>query len=92
MAGPLERVTPYTITQPSRLARELDRVRHDGFATTNQEMTLGACSAAVPVTVDGHVIAALGIVVPSLRRTQGRMVASLQVAAQGIARSLQAQA
>ncbi|MCW2855463.1 MAG: transcriptional regulator, IclR family [Marmoricola sp.] len=89
LAGPLERVTPYTITQPARLQRELARVRRDGYATTDQEMTLGACSAAVPIAADGRVIAAIGVVVPSLRRTRARMVASLEVAARGISRSLE---
>lgn len=53
--------------------------------------TLGACSAAVPATVAGDVIDALGIdVVADLRRTRGRLVAALQVAGQGIGRSLAA--
>jgi hypothetical protein len=37
---------------------------------------------------DGRVVAALGIVVPSLKRDRPRLVAALQVAAQGIGRSL----
>jgi DNA-binding IclR family transcriptional regulator len=88
LAGPLQRLTPYTITQPATLERQLARVRHDGYATTQEEMTLGACSAAVPITVGDQVVASLGIVVPDLRRTRGRLVAALQVASQGIARSL----
>jgi DNA-binding IclR family transcriptional regulator len=88
LEAPLQRLTPYTVTQPATLERQLARIRHDGYATTQEEMTLGACSAAVPITVEGDVVAALGIVVPDLRRTRGRLVAALQVAAQGIARSL----
>jgi hypothetical protein len=34
------------------------------------------------------VVAALGIVVPDLRRDKARLVAALQVAARGIARTL----
>jgi hypothetical protein len=34
------------------------------------------------------VVAALGIVVPNLRRDKGRLVAALNVAAHGIGRSL----
>ena len=50
-------------------------------------MTLGACSVAVPVRdADGDVVAALGIVVPSLRRDRERLVAALSVAAAGITR------
>jgi DNA-binding IclR family transcriptional regulator len=85
----LTRQTAYTITQPGRLVAQLRRVPRDGFAQTNEEMSLGACSVAVPIrTPDGQVVAALGIVVPSLRRDRARLVAALHVAAQGIARSL----
>jgi DNA-binding IclR family transcriptional regulator len=88
LAAPLQRMTAYTITQPAALERQLARIRSEGYATTQEEMTLGACSAAVPVTVGGSVVAALGIVVADLRRTRGRLVAALQVAARGIGRSL----
>lgn len=86
--GDLERITPYTVTQPSRLAAQLHRFRVDGYATTHEEMTIGACSVAVPVRRGDEVIAALGIVVASLKRDRPRLVAALQVAAHGIARSL----
>ena len=45
----LSRVTPYTVTQPGRLLAELRRVRTEGYAQTSEEMSLGACSVAVPV-------------------------------------------
>jgi len=91
----LARLTPYTVTQPARLREQLEKVRRDGYATTVEEMTLGACSIAVPVrsapTGDeepGPVVAAIGIVVPNLRRDRTRLLTALQVAAQGIGRSL----
>lgn len=86
----LPRLTPYTITSPAQLRRQLERIRREGYATTAQEMTLGACSAAVPIWgSDGEtVVAALGVVVASLRRDRPRLVTALQVAAQGIGRSL----
>jgi DNA-binding IclR family transcriptional regulator len=87
--GRLTRITPYTITQPARLLDQLRRVRADGYATTGEEMSLGACSVAVPVrAADGEVAAALGIVVPDLRRERARLVSALQVAARGIGRTL----
>lgn len=85
----LTRVTPYTITQPGRLRDELHRVYREGYAITSEEMSLGACSVAVPIRVkDGAVVAALGIVVPSLKRDRARLVSALKVAAQGVGRSL----
>lgn len=95
--GDLTRVTPFTVTQPGRLRAQLRRVHRDGFAETHEEMSLGACSVAVPVHARdgpvrggyGPVIAALGIVVPSLKGGRPRLVAALQVAARGIGRSIQ---
>lgn len=87
----LMRITPYTIVHAGKLGSELERVHHEGYAQTVEEMTMGACSVAVPVRrADNEVIAALGIVVPNVGRSRERLVASLQVAAQGIRRSLKA--
>ena len=87
--GALVRITPYTITQPGRLRDELARVHREGYASTSEEMSLGACSVAVPVkTSEGQVVAAIGIVVPSLKRDREKLVAALKVAAQGIGRSI----
>lgn len=87
--GELTRVTAYTIVQPGRLRAQLARVRQEGYAQTSEEMSLGACSVAVPVRDKrDDVVAALGIVVASLKRDRDRLVAALQVAAQGIRRSL----
>lgn len=86
--GRLRRITPYTVTQPGRLARQLQQVRVNGYATTAEEMSLGACSVAVPVVDATHgVRAAVGVVVPDLDDV-GRFVLALQVAADGIARQL----
>lgn len=84
----LTRITAYTVTHPARLLEQLRRVRAEGYATTGEEMSLGACSVAVPVRNGGTVVAALGIVVPDLRRQLPRLVSALQVAAHGISRTL----
>jgi len=84
----LVRITPYTITQPGTLRRQLARVVRDGYATTVEEMSLGACSVAVPIRRGEDVVAALGIVVPSLKKDRPRLVAALQVAARGVGRLL----
>ena len=87
LSRPLERFTPYTVVTPGRLEEELRRVPRDGYATTSEEMTLGACSIAVPVFAEDSVVAALGLVLPDLRARM-RLVPALRVAARGIGRSL----
>jgi DNA-binding IclR family transcriptional regulator len=84
----LTRVTPYTITQPGLLRRQLARVHRDGYALTVEEMSLGACSLAVPIRSREEVVASLGIVLPNLDRNRPRLVMALQVAARGIGRAL----
>jgi DNA-binding IclR family transcriptional regulator len=87
--GSLTRVTPYTVTQPGRLLEQIRKIHSDGYATTSEEMSLGACSVAVPVrSREGEVVAALGIVVAGFQRDKGRLVSALEVAARGIGRSL----
>lgn len=85
--GHLTRVTAYTVVQPGRLRAQLERVRRDGYATTVDEMSLGASSVGVPVWRGKEVAAALGVVVPRLGRDRPALLAALQVAAGGIARS-----
>lgn len=86
----LPRITAYTVTQPGRLRRQLAQALRDDHATTTEEMSLGACSVAVPVRRGGEVVAALGLVVPTLKRDRPRLVAALQVAARGVGRALDA--
>lgn len=86
--GQLTRVTPYTIIQPGRLRRQLARVVRDGYAVTVEEMSLGACSLAVPIESRAEVVASLGIVLPSVDRNRKQLVTALQVAARGISRAL----
>jgi DNA-binding IclR family transcriptional regulator len=84
----LTRITPYTINQPGALRRQLARVLKDDYATTVEEMSLGACSVAVPIRARAEVVAALGIVVPSLAKDRSKLVTAMQVTARGIGRAL----
>ena len=87
----LTRETPYTIVAPGTLQQQLAQVRERGYARTDEEMSLGACSVAVPVLDhSGSVAAAVGIVVPSLRRDAPRLVAALTTASAGITRQWRA--
>jgi DNA-binding IclR family transcriptional regulator len=92
MLRSLTRETRHSVVEPRRLVRELAEVRRRGSARTSEEMSLGAASVAVPVTVERPggpvVVAALGIVVPAHRRDTARLVPVLQVAARGIGRAL----
>jgi DNA-binding IclR family transcriptional regulator len=95
LANSLGAMTRHTVTDPTLLRQQLDAVRSNGFATTENEMTPGACSIAVPVftrhlddAASVSVIAALGVVVPTLKRDRARLVTAMQVAARGIERSL----
>lgn len=88
VCGELTRVTPYTVVSPAKLREQLEKARADGYATTDEEMTLGACSMAVPVRRGEQVVAALGLVVASPGRDRMRLVAGLEVAARGIGRAL----
>lgn len=84
--------TRHTIVDPVRLERELVEIRRRRYARTSEEMSMGAASLAVPVSVElpgGPVVAAaLGVVVPPRRRDLLRLVPVLEVAARGIGRAL----
>jgi len=67
-AAPLTPLTPHTITDPSQLAAELDRVRRRGWAEAVNEREVGVASIAAPVRdTGGEVIAAISIGVPLAR-------------------------
>jgi DNA-binding IclR family transcriptional regulator len=64
----LERYTPQTITNPGKLATELDRVRRDGYATAVAELEEGPVAVAAPVfDPAGTCVAALSISGPEYR-------------------------
>lgn len=68
LAGPLERFTPTTITDPSALRSELDAVRSQGWAAADAEWEADAAAVAVPVRgAQGDVVAALSMTAPNFR-------------------------
>ncbi|MER6945332.1 IclR family transcriptional regulator [Nonomuraea sp. NPDC000554] len=84
----LERPTPFTITQPGRLARELAAVRLQGYAVTVEEMSPGTCSIAAPILVDDRAVAAVGAVLSAHRsRELGRLAEPLLSVTGEIARA-----
>ncbi|WP_432505971.1 IclR family transcriptional regulator [Kineococcus arenarius] len=84
--------TPWAVTDADVLAAQLARVREQGWALTDQEMTPGASSLAVPVRDRaGAVVAALGVVVAPFEAgspAQQSLLTALRVTAAGIERSL----
>lgn len=68
LAGPHQRHTARTITDPVALRDEIERVRRDGAATTCEEFEDGLSAAAAPVRgPDGTVVAVIGLSGPSYR-------------------------
>ena len=64
----LERYTAQTITAPDALARELERVRRDGYATAIAELEEGLVAVAAPVfDPAGTCVAALSVSGPEFR-------------------------
>ncbi|GAA4569050.1 IclR family transcriptional regulator [Planotetraspora kaengkrachanensis] len=85
----LERLTPYTVVDPTRLAAQLAEIRRTEVAWTREEMTLGAASVAVGVTgAAGSVVAAVGLVIPSHRTNVGSGLPALRAAASAISAHL----
>lgn len=82
----LSRQTQYTITEPGRLAAVLRDVRRTGVAVSQEEMTLGAVSAASPIIASGGVLlGALGVVAHSSKQL-GRLGPAVRTAALAISR------
>ena len=65
---------PATITDPSVLRTELERVQRDGFAVAVDELETGLAAVAAPVRgASGEVVAALSITGPTVRMTAARI-------------------
>jgi len=68
-------LTPFTLSEPAAILREVRKVREQGFAYTEQEMEIGLCSVAVPVRDGtGAVIAALNVGMPYRDGARERMM------------------
>lgn len=85
LAQPLERLTARTISDPDRLRRELQRVRVQGFAVSDEEFEIGCVGLSVAVPRPDRVLGAIMAVTgPSVRIPRSRyagIVAALKQAA-----------
>lgn len=77
LSGPLEKLTPLTVTDPAELRRRLAQVRKDGYAVATGQITLPDVVVAAPVRdPSGAVIAAVSVVLETVR-ARPRVLASL---------------
>jgi IclR family pca regulon transcriptional regulator len=69
---------PNTITDLNALVAELNDVRRQGYAVNDEELTVGLRSVAAPIRgVEGKVMAAINISVPSARVSRQELETSL---------------
>jgi DNA-binding IclR family transcriptional regulator len=72
--GRLPRMTPDTVTDPAVLARQLERVRMDGYAIVVGELEHGLAAMAAPIRDGaGDTVAALSVSGPEGRLPAARM-------------------
>ncbi|MGC5015388.1 IclR family transcriptional regulator [Streptosporangium sp. DT93] len=91
LAGELTAHAPNTVVDPVRLRAELEEVRRTGVACTQEEMSLGTCSVAVPVRGAGdRVVAALSLVAWRHNADLRRLVPAVLSAARALSRDLAA--
>jgi DNA-binding IclR family transcriptional regulator len=89
LRGPLERLTPLTVTDPAQLRRELAQIRQSGFAVARGRITLPDLVVAVPVYDQfGAVAAAISVVVETERARPQMLANMLTVASTGITHRL----
>jgi IclR family transcriptional regulator, KDG regulon repressor len=95
LSEPLRPYTTYTVTDPMRLMKALERVRRKGYATCWQEVEIGLSSIGVPLRdYTGDVVAALTLAGPMARvnsKTEQDLVPLLRETAAAIEQRLGAQ-
>lgn len=84
---PLVDLTGHTHVNAARLREELNQVRTQAYAVTQEEVRIGSCSIAVPVFHNGRLGCSIGIVVPSSH--SATMTRSLPVL-RGVAQRIEA--
>jgi DNA-binding IclR family transcriptional regulator len=84
-------MTPYTITDPQILRRELAETRERGYSVTRMEMGLNSASVGVPIVdTDDIVLGAISLIVEASRADVARLAPPIKAVARGISRQLAA--
>jgi DNA-binding IclR family transcriptional regulator len=91
---PLVPVTKHTICDPRQFEQELERIRRRGYAYDHQEYVPGVCCVGAPLLHNGHIIAALGLSVPTERfeKRRAELTATLLDVASGLTSGLESDA
>lgn len=85
----LDRYTDKTITDATRLKKQLEKIRSQGYAETDEELAEGATSIAVPLRgKGGRVIAAFGVVCPSDTSEISRLIPVMQVTGAALSKKM----
>jgi IclR family pca regulon transcriptional regulator len=69
---------PNVVQSGDALAAELDRVRRDGYAIQDEEVSRGLRSIAAPLRRGGEVVAAINIAVPAAELSVDELVTSMR--------------
>lgn len=87
----LVRRTPYSISQPGQLMRQLARARQEGVSFDFEEAAVGLACVAAPILHDGRAIAAISVSSPTARFKPASTAEHLRRTAYRIARDLRDQ-
>ncbi|PVY98006.1 IclR family transcriptional regulator [Actinomycetospora cinnamomea] len=82
------RYTPWTITDPGTIRRQLDAILTSGYAQSAQEHRQGVWSVAMPITGPSGVVAALGVLAPLTAPRLADALSPLSAAATAISASV----
>jgi IclR family transcriptional regulator, acetate operon repressor len=88
LGGPLERVSPRTITSPHLLGKSLEAIRTTGVGYDREESGVGIVCAASPIFGPDGVVGSISVSGRSGRTNLQQIAAAVQVSAQAISRSL----
>ena len=90
LANGLTRYTAHTIVMPGHLRRALTKIRREGVAFANEEMSMGTVSVASPILASStSAIAALAVVVRANRADLRRLAPAIQATANSLSRIVQ---
>lgn len=87
LSGPLETLTPHTITDPDLMRERLEQVREHGYAITRRDVQLSTGSVAAPIhDASGAVIASACLIVDcaDIERVEAKLVDVVLNTARGI--------